>query len=1025
VLLASALPLHAATYKEAAGRVVIEAEHFDKRTTNTTGLHHWAIMPDENGKPDTAADPGFANARGGKYMQSLPDTAGGGQNNNTVAQVGTDPYMEFKVQISNPGTYRLWMRWGGYDGSSDSIYAQIMELKAPTGPGPDWYRYIGNINGDFNGSWNGSGAPSTDSANNVGGGGGEVPAVWTIAAPGTYTIRVSMREDGSTVDALMLQFASYAAPGDPGPAESDTTTATDTTPPTISSALTYGNPNGVSVIFSEAVSPATATNKSNYAINNGVTVNSASMGPNNFTVLLNTTPIAPGNLYQVTVNGVQDTAAAPNTIAANSKAQFLQIDGVIEHRVFLNISGSDVASLTNSAAFTNHRPDLVTYEPQLEGPVNWGSTYGTQFRGYVTAPASGNYVFFICSDDNSSLYLSTDENPANKKLIAIETVRSNSRQWVSSGGNSDLTAKRSDQYTGTAWPTGNTITLVANKRYYIEVLHKQGGGGDNIAVTWELPGAGEPLDGDPPIPGAYLSAFGITEGPVTIASPPTTVTALEPGAATFTVGASGSPPFTYQWFRNGTNIAGATSSTYTLPIARQADSGSKFKVQVSNPFSTATSSEATLNVTPDTTPPLPLQITSLNGGFNVITLTFNELMDNASAQTPQNYVFTPGNIAATNVVLDATTTNVTITTATALTPGTNTLTLTGVKDLSGNTIASGTSIQFVFKSVTYAADILFDGPIGYYRFEETSGSVATNSGSTGGDGEYYTGDEASTGAGGTPSSASGVPGPRPPSFAGFDANNRAANFGGPNSQDWVDTKNQFLQGLSAFSLEYWVRPTNRVADATSFGTRIGIVGQNDAIEYGFIDANNIQIWTPNGGSLNTAYSFPDNEWHHVATIADGTTLKTYYDGTLVGSGGSAVADPATGYGMSAFNVHIGGGGVFDPGGNYFTGQIDEVAIFDKAIPAVRIAAHYLAGKQGGVLVTSGAVTPGPGGGKNIRLSATRSAGNLTISWSPAGGTLQSATALTGNPSDWKDAGTTNPTTVTIGTGNNFYRVKGP
>jgi hypothetical protein len=43
--------------------------------------HHWAIMPDENGKPDTAADPGFANARGGKYMQSLPDTAGGGQNN--------------------------------------------------------------------------------------------------------------------------------------------------------------------------------------------------------------------------------------------------------------------------------------------------------------------------------------------------------------------------------------------------------------------------------------------------------------------------------------------------------------------------------------------------------------------------------------------------------------------------------------------------------------------------------------------------------------------------------------------------------------------------------------------------------------------------------------------------------------------------------------------------------------------------------------------------------------------------------
>jgi hypothetical protein len=66
---------------------------------------------------------------------------------------------------------------------------------------------------------------------------------------------------------------------------------------------------------------------------------------------------------------------------------------------------------------------------------------------------------------------------------------------------------------------------------------------------------------------------------------------------------------------------------------------------------------------------------------------------------------------------------------------------------------------------------------------------------------------------------------------------------------------------------------------------------------------------------------------------------------------------------------------------------------------------------------------GGGGGGGPKLSVARSGSSLTISWAPAGGTLQSATKLTGSASDWSDAGTANPTTVTIGTGNTFYRVK--
>jgi hypothetical protein len=267
------------------------------------------------------------------------------------------------------------------------------------------------------------------------------------------------------------------------------------------------------------------------------------------------------------------------------------------------------------------------------------------------------------------------------------------------------------------------------------------------------------------------------------------------------------------------------------------------------------------------------------------------------------------------------------------------------------------------------------------------------------------------GAGGTPSSASGDPGPRPPLFAGFDANNHAATFDG--TSRWVDTRNQFLQHRAAFTLEYWISPTNRVADPATFGTRIGIVGQNDAIEYGFIDQNTIQIWTPNGGALNTAYTNADNEWHHVATIASGTSLKTYYDGALVGTFPMATAD----YGGSIYNVHIGGGGVFDGTGNYFTGFIDEVAVFDKAIPAARVAEHFRAGKFGGVITVSGAVTP-----PIVTLSISKSGNNLSISWTPSGGTLQATPALLSAGTVWTNVGTANPATISIGPGNSFYRV---
>jgi len=73
---------------------------------------------------------------------------------------------------------------------------------------------------------------------------------------------------------------------------------------------------------------------------------------------------------------------------------------------------------------------------------------------------------------------------------------------------------------------------------------------------------------------------------------------VEAGAtATFTVTATGSTPLRYQWLKNGVEIDGATTSSYTTPATVLADSGSTFSVVVSNDVGDTPSNEATLTVT--------------------------------------------------------------------------------------------------------------------------------------------------------------------------------------------------------------------------------------------------------------------------------------------------------------------------------------------------------------------------------------------------------------------------------------------
>ena len=87
----------------------------------------------------------------------------------------------------------------------------------------------------------------------------------------------------------------------------------------------------------------------------------------------------------------------------------------------------------------------------------------------------------------------------------------------------------------------------------------------------------------------------VTMAPV-ITEQPTAKTVDPNATATFSVTATGTAPFSYQWKKNGTDISGATSSTYTTPAASNANNNESFTVVVTNSHGSATSNAAILSV---------------------------------------------------------------------------------------------------------------------------------------------------------------------------------------------------------------------------------------------------------------------------------------------------------------------------------------------------------------------------------------------------------------------------------------------
>jgi PKD repeat protein len=137
-----------------------------------------------------------------------------------------------------------------------------------------------------------------------------------------------------------------------------------------------------------------------------------------------------------------------------------------------------------------------------------------------------------------------------------------------------------------------------NGTYYMVMVLAESDGYQPLTMDWFNFSNTETFGYIPPPPPPVVT-------PPSIISQPSNLNVTAGGGATFSVNANGTSP-SYQWYKNGSPISGATASSYTIPSAQASDAGN-YTVTVLNSAGSVSSNAAILTV--NTQPPPPPVVT--------------------------------------------------------------------------------------------------------------------------------------------------------------------------------------------------------------------------------------------------------------------------------------------------------------------------------------------------------------------------------------------------------------------------------
>ena len=331
---------------------------------------------------------------------------------------------------------------------------------------------------------------------------------------------------------------------------------------------------GATSTLSASVSPSNATNKSVTWSSNSAKVSVDQNGM----VTANSAGTA-----TITATTADGGFTATSTVTVTGSTGICTASGTILMEKYNGINGQTIADLTGASAYPAS-PSSTQQLTSFEIPTNVGSDYGVRVRGFICAPTSGNYTFWIAGDDHVELWLSTTNQPSNKVKIASHTAWTNAQEW--------------NKYPS---QKSASIALVAGKTYYIEALMKEASGGDNLAVGWAKPGQSTSTPSEV-IPGSVLSpASGGTSTNVAVTSvsvSPNTAT-LQIGATTqltATIAPSTATNKAVSWNTSNSSVATVSSSGLVTAVA----SGSATITATTTDGGFTSTSTITVNAAPPT-----------------------------------------------------------------------------------------------------------------------------------------------------------------------------------------------------------------------------------------------------------------------------------------------------------------------------------------------------------------------------------------------------------------------------------------
>jgi hypothetical protein len=245
----------------------------------------------------------------------------------------------------------------------------------------------------------------------------------------------------------------------------------------------------------------------------------------------------------------------------------------------------------------------------------------------------------------------------------------------------------------------------------------------------------------------------------------------------------------------------------------------------------------------------------------------------------------------------------------------------GGLDCEGNIFSSAELYTPPSATTSYRDIILADNPIMYWRLGETSGTIAYDESANHRDATYIN------------NPMLGFPG------AIANDTNTSVGFNGRNQgAGWIPTSSY----SGAFTVEAWVKEKQIRPVETFFDTRTKTAEFSFDFKFDTLAGKEIHFDVGNGiqwlSTSSVPFDFKRNVWYYVAAVVTTTGATYYVDGSAIGSvsySGIPLLFDAT------HTVQIGTNTRYDS--ERFDGAIDEVAVYDYALTADQIAAHYATG----------------------------------------------------------------------------------